>query len=288
MDASAETAALPAGVDGAVEIDGCRLSYTDYGSPVAAAAPVVMIHGASATRRDLEIALLPAAAAARRVLLFDRPGHGASTRPPGGHDPHLQARLLRAASRRLGAGRPLLLAHSLGGAVALAWALQYGAEIAGLVLLAPVSHPWPGGVDWRHHAALAPLLGPVFRRIIAPVAGPRVARRYMGPPLPEGYFDRAELKNLFRPQTFKANSEDILHLKRHVTAMSARYHEINAPMRIIAGDADRTVYPDIHARQLAAQAPNAHLTILSGIGHFLQHARPQEALAALDALSGSG
>ncbi|GAB4523932.1 MAG: alpha/beta hydrolase [Parvularculaceae bacterium] len=265
-----------------VALANARIRYADYEPADSEAPPVVMIHGASASHLDLELALLPEAARGRRVLLFDRPGHGRSTRPRGAHDPFIQAQILRDAASALGAERPILLAHSLGGAIALAWALEFGEEISGLVLLAPVSHPWPGGVDWHHHAAVAPVIGPLFRRTIAPVAGPRIARRYLKPPLPANYFERAELRNLFRPQTFKANSEDIYNLKKHVTRMSRRYHEISAPMRIIAGDRDVTVCPMIHSHHLAREAANAKLTLLPGVGHFLQHDRPKKALAALD------
>lgn len=265
-----------------VALAGARIRYADYEPADSEAPPVVMIHGASASHLDLELALLPEAARGRRALLFDRPGHGRSTRPRGAHDPFIQAQFLREAAIALGAERPILLAHSLGGAIALAWALEFGDEISGLVLLAPVSHPWPGGIDWHHHAAVAPVIGPLFRRTVAPIAGPRIARRYLKPPLPANYFERAQLGNLFRAQTFKANSEDIYHLKPHVTRMSRRYHEISAPMRIIAGDRDVTVCPLIHSHHLAQEAPNARLKLLPGVGHFLQHDRPEEALTALD------
>lgn len=285
MDASAGIADPMQARRDFVAVDGARIRYADYGLRGVPTPPVVMIHGASASLLDLELAFLPSAARNRRVILFDRPGHGRSTRPRGAQDPLVQARLLRDAAAALGAERPILLAHSLGGAIALAWALEYGAEISGLVLLAPVSHPWPGGVDWYHRAAVAPLFGPLFRRTIAPVAGPRLARRHMKPPLPVDYFERAEMKNLFRSHIFKANSEDIYHLKRHVTRMCRRYHEITAPMRIIVGDRDVTVCPMIHSCHLAKEAPNASMKLLSGVGHYLQHDRPGEALAALDALS---
>ena len=39
-----------------------------------------------------------------------------------------------------------MLGHSLGGAVALAWAVHHPDRIAALVTVSGVSHPWPGGL----------------------------------------------------------------------------------------------------------------------------------------------
>ena len=37
--------------------------------------------------------------------------------------------------------------------------------VRGLVLLSPVSHPWPGGVAWYYTLAASRALGPLFRRL---------------------------------------------------------------------------------------------------------------------------
>ena len=55
-----------------------------------------------------------------------------------------QAALIRGALARIGIERPLLVGHSYGGSVALAWAVDAPETVSGLVLLATPSQVWDG------------------------------------------------------------------------------------------------------------------------------------------------
>jgi pimeloyl-ACP methyl ester carboxylesterase len=271
-----------------IEAEGVRLHYAEAGAGNAGPS-VIAIHGASANLCDMKLALLPEAAEERRVVLFDRPGLGLSDRPDeNGHDPFVQARLLHMAALRLGLEKPVLVAHSLGGAVALAFALTYPDDISALVLLAPVSHPWPTGADWYNRAAAAPLLGPVFRRTITPIAGPVIAKRAISNDLPEKYYQRANVGRLFNPSVFKANAEDLVHLKSHIRKMHTRYGEVTVPVTIMTGDSDTTVSPVIHATALARDIPHASLHIFEGVDHFIQHKKRLAVLNAINAVFEEG
>ena len=262
-----------------VEIEGVKLHYAEAGE----GRPVVVIHGASANLCDLRLALQPFVDKKHRFVFFDRPGLGRSERPAKGHDPRVQAKLIHAGAERLGLERPLVLAHSYGGAVALAYALQFPNDISGLVLLAPVSHPWPGGVAWYNSVATTPVIGHVFRWFIVPLAGPYLSRGAISDGLPDDYYDRAGVRLLFRPKTFKANANDLTHLKSAVKEMSPRYGELKTPVRILTGEDDTTVSPVIHSMALAREAPNAKLTLFPGVGHFIQHQRAEQVFKAIAA-----
>ena len=54
------------------------------------------------------------------------------------------------------------------------------------------------------------------------------------------------------------------------------------PIEIVHGDADDTVYLDVHSGRMARELPNAHLTVLPGIGHMPHHADPQAIVDAID------
>jgi pimeloyl-ACP methyl ester carboxylesterase len=54
---------------------------------------------------------------------------------------------------------------------------------------------------------------------------------------------------------------------------------------VLAGDADVTVWPQIHARAIAAALPDARLVILPGIGHMPQHVATGEVIAAIDSVA---
>ena len=102
-----------------VEVSGHRVHYVEKGN----GPPLVLIHGASGNLRDWTYRAVDQLSRRYRVIAFDRPGMGYTPRiDSDGASIFEQAALLSAASRQLGAERPIVLGHSYGGAVALAWA----------------------------------------------------------------------------------------------------------------------------------------------------------------------
>ena len=135
-----------------VAVTGGRLHYTEQPPTGAERATVLLLHGASGNEADMMLPLgAPLAARGFRVIAFDRPGYGWSDRPDGSDDsrPERQASLIREALAGLGIHRVIVLGHSLAGVVSTNLALDHQDLTQGLVLLAPVTHPWPGGdIDW--------------------------------------------------------------------------------------------------------------------------------------------
>ena len=62
--------------------------------------------------------------------------------------------------------------------------------------------------------------------------------------------------------------------KQAVAAQAPRYGEIRAPVTIIAGEPDKTVKTNIHARPFAATVPHARLIVRPDLGHMVQNAVP--------------
>jgi pimeloyl-ACP methyl ester carboxylesterase len=119
-----------------LDIDGVRLHFIMRGDPDAP--PLVMFHGNGALLQDLTISgLVDAASKKFRVICFDRPGFGHSSRPRTFiWSPDRQAELFAAALTRLGVERMLVLGHSWGTLVALAMAASRdGKRVKGLVLI---------------------------------------------------------------------------------------------------------------------------------------------------------
>jgi pimeloyl-ACP methyl ester carboxylesterase len=253
--------------------------------------PIVLVHGASGNLQDLRLALGDRLAVNRRVILVDRPGHGWSDRPGGAADasPGRQAALIMEALDRMGVGRFVLLGHSLGGAVASALALAHPARLAGLILLAPVTHPWEGGLNWYNVVLSTPVIGPLFAYTVAfPLSllllDGGVASVFAPQPAPADYVRRAAIRLLLRPSQFVANAQDIAALKAFVAAQVPRYGEIGVPTIIVTGTADMTVSPYLHARAFAAAVPSARLVMLAGIGHMPHHVDTNKVIAAVDQL----
>ena len=288
---SIEAAHPPAGRS--VEVAGGRLHVVELGAPDAP--PVVLLHGASGNLGDIRLALGDRLAKQYRVILIDRPGHGWSLRLGGRADasPLRQALLIHAALESIGVRRAIFVGHSWSGALATAYALEFPQSVAGLLLLAPVTHPWPGGVAWYHHVLTAPFVGPLFARTLAtPIGklliGPGVQAVFAPQEPPPDYIERAGAELLLRPAELIANAEDLVGLKAFVTAQAPRYGAIAAPTVIISGDADDTVSVDIHSRAIAAVLPRGKLIVLPGVGHMVQFVAREQIVRALGELSADG
>lgn len=273
-----------------VEVTGGRLHVRELGNP--AGVPVVLLHGANGNLEDMRVALGDKLAARHRVILIDRPGHGWSDRPGGDADASAarQAVLVAEALNKIGVKRAIIVGHSFAGAVVTAFALAYPDRVAGLMLLAPVSHPWSTGISWAYTLTATPVIGPLFARtIVLPLAFPFLdafAGVVFAPqPMPANYVRDSAAALVLRPSEFIANAKDVERLLDSVTRQSPRYGEISAPTVIVTGERDTIVSPQIHSRALAAQLPNAKLLLLPGVGHAVQHVAADLIVSEIDRLA---
>jgi pimeloyl-ACP methyl ester carboxylesterase len=274
-----------------VDVEGGRLHVVELGA--ADAPPLLLLHGASGNLNDLRLAIGDRLAQRYRVILVDRPGHGWSDRPGGAADalPSAQAKLIHQAVASLGIKKPIVLGHSWSGALATAYALAYPDEVRGLVLLAPVTHPWPGGIGWINDVVAMPVIGQLVARTLVLPSGyfmlkPGVAAVFKPNTPPVEYNERTGVALLLRPREFIANAQDLSYLKEFVRAQSQRYGELKMPIEIIAGDQDPVVYTDIHSRAIANQASQAVLTVLPGLGHMVQYAASDRVIQAIEDIAG--
>lgn len=274
-----------------VEVDGATLHVVELGEQ-AAGPPLVMLHGASSNLAVMRRPLGDLLAARHRVILIDRPGHGWSTRARRQDStPEAQARMIDEALRKLGIDRAVFVVHSWSGALGARLALDHPRRVAGLVMLAPVTHPWRGGVGRYNEIIARPLIGPLLAYTITLPLGyfltAQGARNVFLPQMmPDGFVQDSATPLLLRPREFIANAFDLVTLKQSVAAQAVRYHEIAAPTVVIAGDADKTVSTGIHARPFAASVPNAKLIVLPDLGHMVQNAVPDLVKCEIEAMLG--
>ena len=274
-------------------IDGLNVHVLDV--PGRPGAPVLLlIHGASGNVGDPLNALSAALRGNFRVIAIDRPGHGHSARGPREmSDPARQADVAAGVLERLGGAPAIVVGHSWGASVAAALAQRHPARVAGLVLVAPATHPWPGGVSRRTRFFALPFIGPLAAEFaVVPLglalAGPAIRAVFAPDPVPEDYARRTGALLAIRPKTFLANARDVVDLNAHLLRLSARYHEIRAPTEILTGDRDPIVSAAIHAYGLARDIPGARLTVLPGAGHMPHWSRTRQIVAAIERLTGDG
>lgn len=256
-----------------------------------AAPPVLMIHGASANAREYTSSLAPHLDDSLRLLMADRPGHGWSDRFDGAEMLGAQARQMAGVLDQMAPGRKaVIVGHSFGGAVALRLALDRPDLIAGVVLLAPVTHDWGegSGTAWYNALASVPVAGPVFSQV-APLVGPSLMRSgvesvFDPAPVPPGYFEAAGLPLLLRPPNFRANARDMTALKTELAEQSARYGEITAPVIVFSGSQDTVLAPRLHTARLKTQIP-LELVALPDEGHMPHHGESEAVANAIRRLA---
>ena len=267
-----------------IEVDGVRLHYLDRGQ----GSPVVLLHGNVVSAEDFVVSgLIDRLAQNHRVIAFDRPGFGHSERPRDRlWTPDAQAALLQKTFATLGIEQPIVLGHSWGTLVALALALREGANVRQLVLVSGYYFP-----TVRLDVALAappaiPVIGDVMRYTVSAVAarlliGKTVKAMFAPQSVPPDFLATLSREMLVRPGQIRANAEDAAFMIPAAAALRKRYAELSVPTVIFAGDADKIVKLDAHARKLHAELRNSVLHVATGVGHMVHHAAPGRVVAAI-------
>lgn len=276
-----------------VDVGGLPQHVVEIGPQgVERATAVVVVHGASANLEDMHLALGEGFGGRRRVIYVDRPGLGFSARPATqGASPADQAAVLRDILDQLGIERAILVGHSWGGTLALTFALDCPERTAGLVLIAPVTHP---GV-WRrsrYSAALAGPLGWLYARTFAFPLGamlmwPGSLAAFLPQTMPAHYVRRSAAMLVLRPRSLMANWADVGSLETFLARQAERYATLSVPTIVLAGGSDSLVPAERQCERLAAVAPNVKIFLLAGFGHMLHHAAAARVVEAVEEMAGA-
>jgi pimeloyl-ACP methyl ester carboxylesterase len=260
-----------------LDLDGCRIHYVDEG----AGPPLFLIHGLGGQLGNFTYALVGRLAKEFRVIAVDRPGSGYSTRPAGA-DPRLRAQgaLMAKAIGALKLDRPLVVGHSLGGAISLAIGLDHPECASGLALIAPVTQvvetvPAPfRGLDIK---------SPLVRRIVAwtlatplgIIGADRVLGQVFGPErVPPDFITLGGGALGLRPKSFYATSTDLEAVNDGFAEMIARYPTLTLPVGILFGKGDQLLDYRIHGLKTKDQIPKLDLALMEG-GHMLPVTAPE-------------
>lgn len=255
-----------------IDVEGTRLHYVDEGQGQA----IVLVHGLAATMQHLTYGLRERLRQDYRVIFLDRPGAGYSERKPGASARlPAQGDMVAALIEKLGLDRPLVVGHSLGGAVALATALDHPAQVGGLALIAPLTHTVDDAPEALKQLAVA---SPVTRRIVAwTIAVPStmmngkaaLAEVFAPDPVPADFATRGGGLLGLRPKAFYSASSDLVAVRSDLDDMVARYAGLAMPVGILYGTSDRILDYRVQGEAMVGKVPGVTLETIEGAGHML-------------------
>ena len=260
-----------------IEVDGARLHYLDRGTGPA----VVLVHGLGGNLRNF-YGLVDKLAASCRVVAVDRPGSGYSIMVSGEHPTlRAQATIIARLIQRLGLDRPLLVGHSLGGALSLALALDHPDSVRALVLISTLSQ-----LERAPPAIFKSLdiRSPTLRWLIAwtlmaplgKLTHEATLKAVFAPELVPKTFDAESGGALgLRPDSFIAACEDMATVSHEIAIMTPRYPSLAIPVDVIFGRQDPILGYQAHGERLVAALPNATLHVIEG-GHMIPVTVPDQ------------
>jgi 3-oxoadipate enol-lactonase len=230
---------------------------------------VVLLHGQPGDRHDWD-AVVAVLDSRVRTIVPDRPGYGRTGGRAGGPAANAEAVVDLLTRRRV--DRAVIVGHSWGGAVALEVALRHPDRVSALVLVSSVGGP--GSTGTLDRLLGVPLLGPALslgglallraarvRRLLAPGFAPALPAALEA--LPDGW--------LASWPAFVAEQRALL---RELPGITRRLADVEVPVAVLVGTADRVVPPASQAA-LAARLARAEVVRAPGCGHLLPREAPQ-------------
>jgi pimeloyl-ACP methyl ester carboxylesterase len=259
-----------------IDVPGARLHVVERGTGPA----LLLVHGLAGQLCHFTFGVVDSLAGEYRVVALDRPGSGYSVRTAGASAAlGAQADVLAALIDTLQLGRPVVVGHSMGGAVALALAQRHPERVAGLVLVSPLTHLVPGVPAVFNGLMIAQ---PWMRTLVAwTLAVPLgIAKRdkvlsvlFDPEAVPRHFATRGGGLLTLRPSHFIAACTDLAAIPEDLPGMAQRYATMQLPVSILYGRGDVILSPQDQGEALAAKLPDARLTLIEG-GHMLPLTQP--------------
>jgi pyruvate dehydrogenase E2 component (dihydrolipoamide acetyltransferase) len=238
-----------------LEAAGLRLRYLALGE--GDSVPVLLLHGFGA---DLNTWMFtqPALAEGRRVIALDLPGHGGSAKQLDRTDAATLSAVADHALNALGMERLHLVGHSMGGGIAISFALREPERVATLTLISS--------------ALLGPEINAAFIDGFVRAARRREAIEVLNLLVNDpALVSRTMIEDVLRykrldgvPEALAAFAEEWFPGGRQRGALSDAVAMLKLPVQIIWGRQDRII-PVAHAEALAPRLP---VHILEETGHL--------------------
>lgn len=258
-----------------VDIGADRIHYIDRGN----GPPIVFIHGLSGQLRNFAYLPLQELEQTNRVIVLDRPGSGNSTRGAGSSAGiAAQAQTIARFIEALGLHKPVIVGHSLGGAIALAIGLNHPRSVGRLALIAPLTHMMaPPRVfaqlvipsSWVRAIVSVTLAVPLGIR-----HGPAALKAVFAPEVaPKDFAMKGGGLLGLRPRGFRTASTDLVAVNDDLPSLERRYAALRMPVDVLYGRGDEILDWRHHGEALTHKVSHAALHLVDG-GHMLPITQP--------------
>ena len=244
--------------------------------------PIIMLHGLAGNLRNFTYALVGKLDQEYRVIAIDRAGCGWSTRSKSECATlQEQARIISEFIDKEQIKRPLIVGHSLGGAIALALALEYKNKISGLALICPATQVIDKIPDMFKSLNIS---SPLIRFFVAHTFSSLIGiltrkETFKVAFAPEMICDDFSIKGggdfALSSEAFISTSEDLIFAQSSATSLVGREKELEVYTEVLFGEDDEILDAKLHGEKFS-QLSGSKLTMLPGKGHMLPLTIPDQ------------
>lgn len=255
-------------------VDGVRLAYRERGQ----GEPVVFIHGTPSHSHEWRDVAPHIEAAGFRTVVYDLLGYGLSERPVD-RDTSVAAQtdLLGHLLDALGIEQANIVAHDIGGAVGLRFALGHPGRVRRLMVIDSVSYDsWPSST-WRkiideNLDDYSSMPQDDFDALLTRQLAMTVADESL---MSGGNLEAYLAPHRSAPGRVSFFEHQVRHYdSKYTEEISGRLGELTMPVRVLWGEEDRW-QPLHYARRLTGDIPGAELSVVPGAGHFVMEDAPE-------------
>jgi 3-oxoadipate enol-lactonase len=252
--------------------DDGRFTYEvagDAGMP-----PLVFLHGIGGAARAWR-GQLETFGVRYRAVAWDMPGYGGSS-PLARVSIATLAEALQDFLRKIGAAKPILVGHSIGGMIVQQWLVNNPRTASGVVLAQTSPAFGKADGDWQK-SFIEARLGPLDRGEFMASLAPGLVSELVGDdPDPEGMKLARDCMARVPESSYRASMFALLGFdQRHALK------DIKVPTLVLSGNKDKNAPAPMMAK-MATFIPSATYVELDGAGHLVNLERPPAFNAALD------
>ena len=244
--------------------------------------PIIMLHGLAGNLRNFTYALTDKLNQDFRVIAVDRAGCGWSKRSrPESATLNEQARIISEFIKKEKIEKPLIVGHSLGGAIALTLALEHKTKISGLALICPATQMIDDIPDIFRFLNISNkwlrlFLAYTLSSLIGILTREKSFKTAFAPePVCDNFAVKGGGDFALSSNSFIKTSEDLIFAMSSAPSVVGREKELKLPIGVLFGEDDEILDAKLHGEKFS-ELTGAELKILPNKGHMLPLTEPEE------------